>query len=472
MADISNPQGTNPDQLLEQAIELFHLKRNEEGLSLLENAYQQYPENRDIAGNLAWIYLSFARYDKAVDLYEKLSVIWQDNPEVKFRLLQARLLKNGYSVSILKEMIKVCEKPPLRINLFRDLIVLDREYGDSRYHDLIIKKAAGYFPEDSGFSVECLEISRVKRHRFIKKILRLSRLDRILGLLFKSSIVRKLFRESTDSSVDYIYSAIQDYYRAGSVNTRFIKSSIDLIPENFEKHFSECKCPWFRWMREKQAGYEHKDKTLLDIGCGSGYVGHHFQILGYKVTALSGNPVELAECRKRGMKTVQTEMHQTGLPSASFDAVLASHVLEHSVAPLIMLWEIRRLLKEDGYLHVHLPYPIDGDVASDFPEVYDPEKDAYNFEFDENNRIKNPFVTQYTYGTPLHLFVLTYWQWRWLFKNAGFDHVASTVELPNGMLIEPDDRQIPGSRESTPVQMLFLLKKSQKTLDFVEKSSP
>jgi len=35
----------------------------------------------------------------------------------------------------------------------------------------------------------------------------------------------------------------------------------------------------------------------------------------------------------------------------------------------------------------------------------------------------------YSYSFEHHVFVLSYWQWRWLFRLLGFEHVASVIEV-------------------------------------------
>lgn len=51
-------------------------------------------------------------------------------------------------------------------------------------------------------------------------------------------------------------------------------------------------------------------------------------------------------------------METLGFPDGSFDAIWMRHSLEHSIAPLIVLSECHRVLKEGGYLFIALPpYP-------------------------------------------------------------------------------------------------------------------
>ena len=455
-------ESNNKIKLLLENVRKKILEGNiDEGIALIEKEYNLDPDNNIIAGNLAGIYLSTKQYDKAIKLYERLLTKWRNNPEVEFRLLQARIARDGYSSKEFIRMIKLATKITSNKDIWYELLKIDKEEVESKFRDLIIKKAYNSFPDDTHFLVSDMEIKRIRTKKYIKTFMRITQLSKLFNLLLKSSFFRRLLREATDSSMDYIYSLILDQYRAGSVNTLFHKSRPEWLPENFDKHFSTCKCSWFNWMKNKLSEMNHTGLKLIDIGSGCGFISHHFLKLGYQVTALSGNAEELTECKKRGMRTLQTDMHHTNIPSSTFDVALVSHVLEHSVAPLILLWEIKRILKPGGLLHIHLPYPIDGNVANDYPDIYDKENDCYKVELDEFNFCTNPVLSRYTYGSPLHIFVLSYWQWRWVFKNAGFEYIDSALELPDGSLINPEHFHKNQHNSPLPSQQIFILKKHQ-----------
>lgn len=174
---------------------------------------------------------------------------------------------------------------------------------------------------------------------------------------------------------------------------------------------------------------------------------------------MSGSAEELAECARRGMKTVECEMHQMPLPSGQYDAILASHVLEHSVAPMLLVWEMKRLLKPGGIFYINLPLPIDAEPRRDFPENYVPETDSYIFESDESHRAKVPEMSYYSYGFTPHVFVLTYWQWRWVFRQAGLEHLGSTIEMADGRHVDPNEALKELGTRPHHCNQLFLLRK-------------
>ncbi len=273
-----------------------------------------------------------------------------------------------------------------------------------------------------------------KRKTIIRMIARIPGVVMFLRYLLSTNTVRSILanyeRQNQKTTICTIGDALESSYKAGSILAEFPISPEHQRPENFDTYIKTRSDPWWPWIKKNTPVPDAKGMKLIDIGAGPGFNGHHFQYLGYEVTAHSGNAMELAECAKRGMKTIQCEMHNIAVPNATFDAAFACHVLEHSIVPYALLLEIKRIVKPGGLVFVNLPYPIEGDPATDFPGCYDPKTDRYYF---ETNPVTGHFVhleqAYYCYSFEHHFFVLTYWQWRWLFKNAGFKHIASTIEV-------------------------------------------
>lgn len=270
--------------------------------------------------------------------------------------------------------------------------------------------------------------------KIIKTIAKIPGIYSLLRFLLSIQAVRGVLsefeRQQQKSSVITIPDALTNAYNSGSVLAEFPRSPEHQSPENFDEYIKTRPDPWWPWIKENTPIQDASGQKLIDIGAGPGFNGQHFQYLGYEITAHSGNIMELDECAKRGMKTIQSEMHNIPAQDASFDAAFACHVLEHSIVPYILLMEIKRLLKPGGLLFVNLPYPIEGDPAIDFPGCYDVENDRYTFETDpKTGHFVHLEQAYYAYSFDHHMFVLTYWQWRWLFKNVGFEHIASTIEV-------------------------------------------
>jgi len=94
---------------------------------------------------------------------------------------------------------------------------------------------------------------------------------------------------------------------------------------------------------------------LLDAVCGTGdrldvFRGHHFETHGVETS-------DSADYAKDHLKLngVKGDLFSAPFPSQYFDAVTLCHVLEHTPDPLEVCREVHRILKEDGFLVIHVP---------------------------------------------------------------------------------------------------------------------
>jgi len=425
----------NSDISLSRGVSLLRKGEVTKGIQVLESVCANEPGNFEAFGHLAWALFSQKRWDEARKIYKHLQKTLPGNNEPSIRLIQIDLEQSGYSHKHFNEMLHYTRKSALNEPLWRTLIEIDEKHNKGRRIPSLCKEALRYFPHNSfyiRFSIE--------KKSMLRKIAKLLGGRKLAQLLIGIPIVREKMLQTFHSQEEAIRSAIASAFVKGSANATFPYSPPEMSPENFDKYIKESEVSWWKWTKENTPVKDAKGHQLLDIGAGPGFIGHHFKFLGYEVTAVSGNDAELNECSRRGMKTIKCEMHSLPVPSKSYDAVLACHVLEHSIVPYVLLLEIKRVLKSDGLLFVNVPYPIEGDPALDFPECYDVEKDEYQFEIDKNTgHVVNQRLAYYSYGVTNHIFVLTYWQWRWLFRLAGFKHYASAIDVfPEGKLLSPD----------------------------------
>lgn len=94
-------------------------------------------------------------------------------------------------------------------------------------------------------------------------------------------------------------------------------------------------------------------RTVLDVGCGKGYLGEILARRGYRVTGVergrdSGFP--------DSVRLVEADL-ETGLPAfdSCFDYILCADVLEHLRDPRRLLLDLRTLLAPGGRLLASLP---------------------------------------------------------------------------------------------------------------------
>jgi SAM-dependent methyltransferase len=118
---------------------------------------------------------------------------------------------------------------------------------------------------------------------------------------------------------------------------------------------------YFGWQREgaelgaqlerpKFAPHVQPTDTVVDFGCGGGYVLAALDV-GERI-GIEVNDVARAEANARGVRAVASSSE---LPDAIADVVISNHALEHTLAPLHELTELFRLLKPGGRLILWVP---------------------------------------------------------------------------------------------------------------------
>ena len=97
-----------------------------------------------------------------------------------------------------------------------------------------------------------------------------------------------------------------------------------------------------------------KDRRVLDLGCATGEYLAMFRSDSVGVDASIPN---LQILQEKGLHGVEVDLNDR-LPfeSESFEAVFCSHILEHVDAPINLLRESNRVLKEGGYIVIALPF--------------------------------------------------------------------------------------------------------------------
>jgi len=102
---------------------------------------------------------------------------------------------------------------------------------------------------------------------------------------------------------------------------------------------------------------DRRPGRLLEIGCGNGARLALLRDAGWKVVGQEVDAEAAAVARQRlGASAIHVgPLAALGLPTAAFDAIASSHVLEHVHEPLVLLRECRRLLDPAGALTAITP---------------------------------------------------------------------------------------------------------------------
>jgi len=95
---------------------------------------------------------------------------------------------------------------------------------------------------------------------------------------------------------------------------------------------------------------------VLDIGCGPGFLLREFRKRGWEVQGTEFSDHSAAHARKvLGLDVSVGDIRELKLGTASFDAVVMWHVLEHTAQPEETLAEVARLLRPGGVFLCAVP---------------------------------------------------------------------------------------------------------------------
>lgn len=134
------------------------------------------------------------------------------------------------------------------------------------------------------------------------------------------------------------------------------KNAYALLSRAEERHF------WFRGRNAvirsviERTLPDHKGKTFLEIGCGTGYVLRELDRMGLSVTGLDMHPDGIVYARKRVPKAtfITGDMFRF-TPKKRFDALGIFDVIEHIEDDQRALRKCRDLLVSNGMLFITVP---------------------------------------------------------------------------------------------------------------------
>jgi 2-polyprenyl-3-methyl-5-hydroxy-6-metoxy-1,4-benzoquinol methylase len=95
--------------------------------------------------------------------------------------------------------------------------------------------------------------------------------------------------------------------------------------------------------------------SVLDAGCATGALLAFLRSRGWRVTGVEISPCAVYAQKERGLDVRDIPLEENNFQNESFDAVLASHLVEHLNDPRSFFTQARRILKKDGYMFITTP---------------------------------------------------------------------------------------------------------------------
>ncbi len=111
-------------------------------------------------------------------------------------------------------------------------------------------------------------------------------------------------------------------------------------------------------IRELLAASNLTGQNWLDAGCGTGPLARFLaEYKGCSVLGVDASEAMISHCPPFPNTEFRQigDISETGLPNAAFDGVLCSSVLEYVSDPSAALFELGRVLKQNGVLLVSVP---------------------------------------------------------------------------------------------------------------------
>jgi len=151
---------------------------------------------------------------------------------------------------------------------------------------------------------------------------------------------------------------------AKSVKNRYGDSYLAYEIENEEIFFVLQKlgladAGFFEIERELMGRKGGPRPRVLDVGCATGALLAFLEGRNWQVTGVEISPSAEYARDKRGLDVRSATVEDCRFPDASFDVVLASHLIEHLNRPREFIREIGRVLSPGGYFLLTTPN-IDG----------------------------------------------------------------------------------------------------------------
>lgn len=179
-------------------------------------------------------------------------------------------------------------------------------------------------------------------------------LEEDIGKAYRSYYTHQDGLPLPDNFVRRIYSQMRNGYLRSKYDYRCIRRSRwwDLLLKNLlylHPPRRESIDLGVFWLKSKPNG------RLLEVGCGSGAILQSMNELGWQAEGVDFDPAAVEQARRKDLTIHLGTLTELKLPENTFDAIAASHFIEHVADPIGILRECHRLLKPGGLLVLTTP---------------------------------------------------------------------------------------------------------------------
>lgn len=126
---------------------------------------------------------------------------------------------------------------------------------------------------------------------------------------------------------------------------------------------------------------EIRNKKILDIGCGDGYLLEKMRKESKYLHGVEPNDKRRKLCKERILDLVAFESILDMDPKQKFDLIVMTDVIEHLLDPRGMLSFAKRMLNPNGFLYVDIPDVMGKGFISDlfFPHMHHFSNNNFDF---------------------------------------------------------------------------------------------
>ena len=142
---------------------------------------------------------------------------------------------------------------------------------------------------------------------------------------------------------------------SGESSEKILKQYKEMVDEGYIEE-EQGRRKTARMVLKKLQRYQKKGKSLLDVGCSTGFFLDEAKKKGWQARGveLSRWAAKIAR-EKFGIEVINSTLKQAKLPANSYDVIVLHDTIEHVLNPREMLIEIRRILKPDGVVYINTP---------------------------------------------------------------------------------------------------------------------